>query len=412
MKTYKDLWEPFLSDDNILLAVKNVARGTKNNRIKQIAETIFKSNDEEKRDKEIKKIKRIAKNFHPPNHTPKEIYDGVTRKKRTIIVPKPYEQVVHHMMINILKPIYLKGAYEHCYTIGDRTVGRNSGVHHGKKYVERYIREYNGADIKYCMKMDIKKFFENVPHDKLKERHARIIKDKKFLDLIYKVIDTVPDEFGQPLGFYPSQWTTDWYLQPLDHYIKEDLGAKFYARFRDDMVIFGSNKKEMHKMLHKIMDYLKDMGLELNHKYQIFRFEKNGKYRYLDFMGFKFYRNRTTLRKSILKRARRSAKIIASKDKPTIHDCKRFMSYMGWMTHTDTYGYFAKYIGNIVDVRECRYRVSKYDRRLAKLHAIPKIQKIEMKIDAENRKKELNEQFYYEDMEYIRSLEIDDDDDD
>ena len=83
------------------------------------------------------------------------------------------------------------------------------------------------------------------------------------------------------------------FCKGLDHYIKEQLGAVHYIRYMDDMVIFGSNKKVLHRTRQAISDYLEnELGLSLKDNWQVFRFSYgNGKGRDLDFMGFRFFRN-------------------------------------------------------------------------------------------------------------------------
>ena len=54
------------------------------------------------------------------------------------------------------------------------------------------------------------------------------------------------------------------FCRGLDHYIKERLGAVHYMRSMDDMVIFGSNKKVLHRTRQAISDYLEnELGLSL-----------------------------------------------------------------------------------------------------------------------------------------------------
>ena len=72
------------------------------------------------------------------------------------------------------------------------------------------------------------------------------------LDLLYRIIDVT--DVGISLGFYTSQWLSNWYLQGLDYYIKERLGAVHYMCYMDDMVIFGSNKKVLHRTRQAISD--------------------------------------------------------------------------------------------------------------------------------------------------------------
>ena len=86
-------------------------------------------------------------------------------------------------------------------------------------------------------------------------------------------------------------------------------------RYMDDMVIFGSNKKVLHRTRQAISDYLEnELGLSLKDNWQVFRFSyENDKGRDLDFMGFRFFRNRTILRKTIMYKATRKARKLSRK---------------------------------------------------------------------------------------------------
>lgn len=351
MKSYKYLWEKYISEDNVVLALTRASKGPtkKKKRIRRISAHLSKHLDW---------ILEYAANFCNCIHNPIEIYDGISRKKRKIIVPKTKEQIVHHMITNILIPIFRKGMYEHSYgSIPKR------GAHKAKKTIEKWIKK-DVRNAKYCLKMDIKKFFDSIPHDILKVMFAKVIHDKRFLNTIYTLIDVV--DRGIPLGFYPSQWIANWYLQGLDHYIKEHLYSPHYARYVDDMVIFGSNKRKLHDTRKKISQYLKEkLGLEMKKNWQVFRFDhkKKGKRkgRALDFLGFKFYRDKTTLRKSIMLKASRKARKISKKERKTIYDVRQMLSYLGWIDCTDTYNMYKKHIKPFIKFGECKKQVSKYD---------------------------------------------------
>lgn len=115
----------------------------------------------------------------------------------------------------------------------------------------------------------------------------------------------------------------------------------------DDMVIFSSNKRGMHKSRQSIAQYLQNnLGVTLKDNWQVFRFDyiKCGKHygRCLDFMGFKFYRNKTVLRKSIMLKATRKAKKLSKKNKATIYDIRQMMAYFGWIDCTDTYSMYER----------------------------------------------------------------------
>lgn len=353
MKSYKNLYDKLISEDNIKLAIHNASLGKHE---RPIVRKIY-----ENQDKYIPLFIKMCDDYHNHTHTPKEIYDGITRKKRTILVPSHYEQIIHHMIVNVLKPIFMKPMYEHSY---GSIPGR--GSHMAKNKIERWIKS-DIKNTKYCLKMDIRKYFDSIPHHILKAKLRRIISDYKFLEILFTIIDV--QEIGIPLGFYTSQWLANFYLTSLDHYIKEQLNVKYYVRYMDDMVIFGGNKRELHSIRDKIEEYLNDvLGLQMKDNWQVFKIEykdSNGQLhgRPLDFMGFKFYRNRTVLRRNIMLRASRKARKLSKKSRITIYDCRQLLAYIGWISATDVYGFYQEWIKPYVDIGYLKKRISYYDRR-------------------------------------------------
>lgn len=270
MKTYDNLYEKIINTENIEKAIKNAVRGKKRKHNKCFQEA--KTNPEAYIDKCIEYIKT----YKPFAHREKEIYDGISRKKRIIVVPSFYEQVMHHAIIQVMKPIFMKGMYDHSYASIP-----NRGTHKGKAIIEKWIKRYKNT--KYIFKMDIKKFFDSIDHNILKAKFRRILRDDRLYNLICGIIDTT--EKGLPLGFYTSQWFANWYLQELDHRIKHFMYSPHYIRYMDDIVIFGDNKRKLHKTHLQIEEFLKTLNLGIKDNWQVFRFDK----RPLDFMGFKFF---------------------------------------------------------------------------------------------------------------------------
>jgi hypothetical protein len=110
------------------------------------------------------------------------------------------------------------------------------------------------------------------------------------------------------------------------------------------------------------------MDLKLKSNYQIFRFDyidRNGnrRGRFIDFMGFKFYRDKTTIRKGIFARATKTARRISKKDNPTWYDAARMLSYKGWFKGTATFMAFKKYIAPFVNLGKLRKIMSNYSKR-------------------------------------------------
>lgn len=356
MKSYKHLWKKFIDENTIRYSITKGAIGKKKRReVKKIMKDV---------DSYVDVIHDYALNFHNYNHEPVHIRDGSSGKEREIIVPKFKEHVIHHMAVNAMLPLLTKGMYKHTYS---SIPGR--GLHKGMKKIRAWITK-DPKNCKYCLKLDIKKFFNSIDHEVLMNKFKKYIHDDKFLNLLKEIISAT--DKGIPLGFYTSHWFANWLLQPLDHFIKEVLKIPHYIRYMDDMVLFGPNKRKLHEARKQIADFLAGLKLKLKDNWQLFRFDyikkdKNGNKKHhgrpLDFIGFKFYRDRTVLRKNIMIKMTRKAKKIEKKGKFTIYDAHQMMSYLGWIDWTDTYKVYSKYVAPYINFKKCRKYISQYDKK-------------------------------------------------
>ena len=141
--------------------------------------------------------------------------------------------------------------------------------------------------------MDISKFYPSIDNEILKQMLRRKIKDEDCLYLIDSIIDS---NAGLPIGNYTSQWFSNFFLQGLDHYIKEKLGVKYYVRYVDDLILLGGNKKKLHATRKAISEYLNNIGLRLKDDWQVFKVNN----RAIDFLGFRFFRKKTILLSKVL----------------------------------------------------------------------------------------------------------------
>ena len=96
----------------------------------------------------------------------------------------------------------------------------------------------------------------------------------------------------------------------------------------------------------------------------MFRFEtvhrRTGKMtgRAINALGFVIHRDRVGIRKSILKRARRKAFKIGREKRYRRIDAAAMVSYMGYFSHSDTYGYYLRYIKPNVSIQRCKRRIA------------------------------------------------------
>lgn len=261
-------------------------------------------------------------------------------KERTVYRLPFCDRVVHHAIMNILEPIWGKLFISQTYAcIKER------GIHAVLKQLKKDLSDTENT--RFCLKMDIRKFYPSVDHEILKQIIRKKIKDAGLLMLLDEIIDSAP---GIPIGNYLSQYFANLYLTYFDHWIKETKRVKYYYRYADDMVILNSNKADLHKLLNDIKTHLADeLRLELNNNYQISpvaenSYDKHG--RGIDFVGYVFYHKHIRMRKSIKQRfCRKAAKL----NKQSI-DAKtyriRIAPWLGWAKHCNSKHLIKKVIKN------------------------------------------------------------------
>lgn len=296
------------------------------------------------RDYYIAEVGRILaeESFKPKKPRESIRLDAGSGKERHIQAPALFpDQLVHWCIMLVLQDIFLKGMDTWCCA---SVKGR--GTLYAKNFIERTLDNSQGITgrdaperkYKYCLKMDIRKFFENIDRRILIEKLESKVKDPKIIKICSDIIHSVPGK-GLPLGYYTSQWFANFYLQSFDHYLREVLmpkyGVDFYIRYMDDMLILGSNKRKLMQLMAEISKYLNDnLKLELKNTTRVFSIADCP----IDYIGFKFSYGKTTLRKNILHRARNANETLY-KGKFHIKELRSSMAYNGWIQNTDTKQY-------------------------------------------------------------------------
>lgn len=187
MQTYNDLYDRLCSYENLFLAYKKARKSkTKKDYVLKFEKNL---NDNLK----LLQFELINKIYKPKKLKLFIIRDPKTRK---ICKSKFRDRIVHHAIVNILEPIYEK------IFIYDSYVSRkDKGQHKALKRFDEFKRKVslNGKKLKgikdnnyicgYCLKADIKKYFDNVDHKILINIIKKKIKDNNFVWLIGQVIN-------------------------------------------------------------------------------------------------------------------------------------------------------------------------------------------------------------------------------
>ena len=255
-------------------------------------------------------------------------------KLRRIEKSKYIDRIVHRWYVNSFMekyfvPQFINTSYA---CLRDRGMHKASlDLQKVMKHCKRIWENY------YILKMDVKKYFENINKNILYKILERKIKDPKVVWLTKEIIYSNEGEKGLPIGNYTSQLFANVYLNELDQYIKHKLKCKYYFRYMDDGVILIKTKEEAKEILEKIKVFLKNnLKLELNSKTQIFK-SKQG----VNFCGYKINEYRLKIRdkgKRKLKKKIKELKYRIVHGEMTSKEAKRYLAgHMGYIKIADTY---------------------------------------------------------------------------
>jgi len=307
MKRINNLYERIYSIENLQLADEIARKG----KLKQPGVIAHDRN----RESNTQELREMLKNktYRTSEYTTFKVFEP----KERLIFRLPYfpDRITHHAVMNILEPIFVS-----TFTADTYSCIKGRGIHAAAKAVKKALNDVENT--RYCLKLDIQKFYPSVDHDTLKSLLRKKLKDADLLWLLDEIIDSTE---GLPIGNYLSQYFANFYLSYFDHWIKEDRKVKYYFRYADDLVILAPDKPYLHQLLSDIRTYLHDnLKLTVKQNYQIFPVESRG----IDFVGYVFRHTHVLLRKSI---KQRFARMLKRRRNP-----QSIASYNGWASHCNS----------------------------------------------------------------------------
>ena len=320
MKRVGFLKEELLSRENCELAIRNATRNKKDRFVvKRVLD------DKESLLQELQTNPAISGVYKE-----KSIIDVSSGKPRQLAIPDIVDLVKQHQLMQVIMPIMERTYYEHSY-----------GAIRGRGFIKasQYLRTLLGKKV-YYVKLDIIKYYENIDHEILKDQFNNLIKDKYILNLINTIIDSHGKGKGLPIGNYTSQSFANFFLTPLDHYIKEEIGVTYYVRYMDDMLLMETNKRDLIKKLKLVLEETTKLKLKV-HKERI-RIGVVDEKHFIDMCAFKHYKHKVTIRKRIFNRIRKT--VFKLRKFLCLKQAKRFMSYWGYLMKSDSHKFKAKYM--------------------------------------------------------------------
>ena len=206
---------------------------------------------------------------------------------RKLGIPTVVDRTLQQSIVQILTPIFESEFQENSY-----------GFRPGRSCEQAVLKllEYLNEGYEWIVDIDLEKFFDNVPQDKLMSYVGRVIHDPDTESLIRKYLKSgvmekgmyEATELGTPQGGNLSPLLSNVMLNELDKELA-NRGLR-YVRYADDCIIAVGSSASANRVMHTITKWIEQkLGLKVNAtKTHVCRPNK------LKYLGFGFYRSPQT----------------------------------------------------------------------------------------------------------------------
>ncbi|HNZ12141.1 MAG TPA: reverse transcriptase domain-containing protein [Anaerolineaceae bacterium] len=205
-------------------------------------------------------------------------YDSfyIHEPKRRLISAAPFrDRVVHHVLCNLIEPIFERSFIFDSYA---NRVGK--GTHRALNRAQQYARRYP-----YVLQCDIRQYFPCIDHAILQNILAQKLKDPAVLWLCSRIIASgasvlseTPEQVyypqddlfaalrprGLPIGNLTSQFWANVYLNGFDHFVKQTLRCPAYIRYVDDFLLFAHTKAALWQYRSALQQRLAQLRLSIH----------------------------------------------------------------------------------------------------------------------------------------------------
>ena len=158
---------------------------------------------------------------------------------------------------------------------------KRKGITHSigllKAYLHYFFNRYHTNE-GWVLKIDIRKYFDNINHDILKKL-LKSFPESEAKEFLFYIIDSYPvpskqpgkdPNKGLPLGNRTSQLLALFYSNRIDRFIKEVCRMDSEVHYMDDFLIIARSRQTLIDLLEKLNTLAKDLDLTFNEKTMIF----------------------------------------------------------------------------------------------------------------------------------------------
>ena len=277
----EDIITKILERDNLNLAFKNVKANKGASGIDELSI--------EETEKFIKEHKnQIVWQLYNRKYQPQPVRRVEIPKAnggvRKLGIPTVLDRIIQQAIVQVLSPIFEPYFSEYSYGFRPNRCCQMAII----KALEYFNDGYD-----WIVDIDLEKFFDNVPHDRLLRMVSDVVKDGNVVSLVNKFLkagvmiqgnyeDTV---IGTPQGGPLSPLLSNVMLNKLD----KELEARnlHFTRYADDTIILVKSEKAANRVMESITHFIeKKLGLKVN-----MTKTKICKPNDLKYLGFGFYKD-------------------------------------------------------------------------------------------------------------------------
>ena len=254
-----ELLDKILSDENIQLAKKRVyankgAGGVDGVTVEELDEYLIQNWESIKR--------QIQARTYRPQPVKRVEIPKPNGGERKLGIPTVIDRTIEQAITQILSPIFEPMFSDYSY-----------GFRPGRRAEQAIVQilEYLNDGSEWIVDIDLEKFFDNVPQDKLMSYVGRVIHDGDTESLIRKYLKAgvmvkgqyEATEIGMPQGGNLSPLLSNIMLHELDQELKA-RGLRF-TRYADDCVILVRSRAAATRVMYSVTDWIeRKLGLKVN----------------------------------------------------------------------------------------------------------------------------------------------------
>lgn len=205
---------------------------------------------------------------------------------RPLGIPTVRDRVVQNALRHVLEPILERQFAEHSY--GFRP---HRGCKDALRRVDRLVKD----GYKYTVDVDLKSYFDTIPHEQLVTELRKYVADNSVIGLVEKFLqanvldglDSWTPSAGAPQGAIISPLLSNLYLNDLDHLMASS--GYHMTRYADDLVIQCRTREEAEAALAMVRAWTAQRGLTLHPtKTKVVHVDVEG----FEFLGYRFIKHR------------------------------------------------------------------------------------------------------------------------